>query len=181
MRMNKKNTEKLFNDFPEFFKHKDNLRASLMAFGFECGNGWFDLIYNLCIDIKKYFLNEYEGIGYNNEKYYHEIPEHFNVLQVKEKFGGLRFYISSAPQYVHDIIREAELKSFHICEECGKENPEYKKGDKKYKSFHRDRLPWVLTLCDDCLKKHCKERNIPFKQYVSPWQKKNKSPYKIIQ
>ena len=38
-RMNAKNTEKLYTDFPEFFKHRDDLQSSLMAFGFEYSDG----------------------------------------------------------------------------------------------------------------------------------------------
>lgn len=41
------------------------------------------------------------------------------ALQVKEKFGGLRFYVGSAPEYVHNIISFAESLSYHICELCG--------------------------------------------------------------
>jgi len=43
--MNKKNTERLFKKYPEFFKYRDDMMASLMCFGFECGDGWYDLIF----------------------------------------------------------------------------------------------------------------------------------------
>jgi RNA polymerase-binding transcription factor DksA len=71
-----------------------------------------------------------------------EIPEHFYVVQAKEKFGGLRFYITSAPQEVHDLIHKAEEESYHICEECGK------------KGTLRKDLGWWLVLCE----KHYKEK-----------------------
>lgn len=154
--MNDKNTKKLFDDFPEFFKHKENIQESLMAFGFECGDGWFDLIYKLCSDIKK--------------MYNCVIPKDFYVVQVKEKFGGLRFYVTFASEEVHDLIHVAENESMYICEHCGKKG-EY---------FYRDKLPWILTLCNDCLKKRIKDRNLDEGDYISSWQKKNKAPFKII-
>ena len=166
--MNKENTEKLLKDFPDFFKHKDDLLVSLMMFGFECSDGWYDLIYNLCDKIKEYFINDSE---------YLSIPDHFYVIQVKEKFGGLRFYISSAPEYVHTIVNDAELKSYYICEECGKECV-YDKKNRNYKSFYRDNLSWVRTLCNDCLKEYLNKRRLKQLNYISDWQKKNKAPYR---
>lgn len=41
------------------------------------------------------------------------------VLQVKEKFGGLRFYVGEAPNFVHDAIEEAEKESERTCYICG--------------------------------------------------------------
>ena len=153
--MNDKHTKKLLEDFPEMFKHREDLQASLMAFGFECGDGWFDLVYELCKQIK----DCYKGV----------IPEEFYVTQVKEKFGGLRFYISGAPMAVHDMIDQAEKKSFAICEHCGQPG--------KY----RDDLPWILTLCDSCLDKHVlkslgRERK-PAEDFISDWQKKQRAPF----
>ena len=63
------------------------------------------------------------------------------ICQVKEKFGGLRFYINSAPEEVHNLIREAEKKSYEICESCGDPGEPRRGG-------------WITTLCD----KHNEER-----------------------
>jgi hypothetical protein len=76
--MNKSNTEKLFNRFSMFHPELP-ITESLMSFGFEVNDGWYDLIYELC--------NDLENIG-KEEKI------DILVLQVKEKFGGLRFYIN---------------------------------------------------------------------------------------
>lgn len=59
-----------------------------------------------------------------------------NVLieQIKEKFGGLRFYAGYTDDIQDLIIRLAEKESYTICERCGKPGKT------------RD-LPWVLTLC----------------------------------
>ncbi len=179
--MNEKNTEKLFKDFPEFFDdRKKGMMVSLMGFGFECSDGWFDLIYNLCSDIKEWYLNN-ESNHHNDETNEIElkkgIPKHFQVQQVKEKFGSLRFYISAAPQAIHDMIHKVENRSYYICEECGKDITKINYGDNNYHSFYRDELSWIRTLCDECLKKFLEKRRLPIKDYISDWQKEHNSPF----
>lgn len=49
--MNNANTKKLFADFPKLFRQAGNSRSA-MQFGFECGDGWFDLVYQLSNDIE---------------------------------------------------------------------------------------------------------------------------------
>jgi hypothetical protein len=127
--MEKKYQDKIFKDFSHFFKHKKNLRQSLMGFGLMCGKGWFKLIYNLCKNIDKYFTA-------NPEKK----PRDFEVVEIKEKFGGLRFYITSAPKEIYIMIKKTSNKSFKICESCGK------KGKTREGNF-------VITMCNKCWKK----------------------------
>jgi len=98
--MNKENTEKLFNDFPELYGQKDlPINQTNMCWGFECGDGWFDIIYQL------------------SEK----ISAHHNIqaTQVKEKFGTLRFYTNYHDDAVEAMIAEAERKSEVTCDVCG--------------------------------------------------------------
>lgn len=179
--MNKKNTEYLFNTYPKLFKHIDNMQASLMFFGFACGDGWFNLINKLCSDITKWYDNHETNIlddDWNVIGKGKGIPRHFYITQIKEKFGSLRFYISAAPNEIHDMIYKAEHDSYYICEQCGKDIRLEENNQKQYNSYYRDTLPWILTLCDDCLKKHLEKRGLPFKPYISDWQKKNKAPFK---
>ena len=122
--MNKKNTRKLLKDFPEFFNVTDP-RQSLMCFGFICDDGWFDLIYKLCSDIKKETSHLYP----------------LEVLEVKEKFGGLRFYTGGGTKKMGDLIRKAENDSFDICERCGKPGT---------LMVHNG---WYKTVCPKCAKK----------------------------
>jgi hypothetical protein len=71
------------------------------------------------------------------------IEPEVDVTQVKEKFGGLRFYTGGASDEVYALIDNAEEESFKICENCGtRENVTTKGG-------------WLITLCDKCRK----ERN----------------------
>ena len=43
------------------------------------------------------------------------------VTQCKEKFGGLRFYVTGTSDKNWDLIREAEKKSYGVCEVTGSE------------------------------------------------------------
>lgn len=67
---------------------------------FQCGQGWNNLIKNLIEDLIE--------LGWDKQ-----------ICQVKEKFGGLRFYINSADTPIHKRILEAEVESYNICEESG--------------------------------------------------------------
>jgi hypothetical protein len=114
--MNKKNTKKLFDRF-KFFKPDLPPTQSLMCFGFACGDGWFKLLWDLS-----------EAIDKTNP------DENFNVQQVKEKFAGLRFYVSGSTKEINELISEAEDKSYKICEICGRKG--------KPRNYR-----WVVTLC----------------------------------
>jgi len=96
------------------------LQNNLLAFGWECDKGWYPLIQEL---IDK--LNEF--------------PEDIYVTQIKEKFGGLRFYIGGGTDKVYDLIHEYEEKSYKICEVCGKPGKT------------RERHGWYKTVCRKCL------------------------------
>ena len=105
--MNKKNTLKLFKEFPNLFPNRDNLQKSLMAFGFMCGDAWFDLVHKLCQDIQLELDKD------------PSLKEDVYVEEVKEKFGGLRFYITCGNRAIFDLIEKAEKESYKICEICG--------------------------------------------------------------
>jgi hypothetical protein len=64
-------------------------------------------------------------------------PKYTRVVQVKEKFGQLRFYVSIAPNWYFDLINYYQNESYNICEICGKEGKV------------REDLGWLLTLCNE--------------------------------
>lgn len=41
------------------------------------------------------------------------------IIQVKEKYGGLRIYTEYYMKEIEDVIREVGEESFTVCEECG--------------------------------------------------------------
>ena len=60
---------------------------------------------------------------------------HSKVIQVKEKFGGLRVYTDVVHEGLDEVIRNVGNKSFKICEDCGAAGVLRSGG-------------WVRTLCD---------------------------------
>lgn len=120
----KKFAQKLFKEFPELFRHKDNQMESLMSFGVETSKGWHDIIYNLTRMVSEYSKAKKLDI---------------EVVQVKEKFGGLRYYIHGGDEYIYNLISKAEDETFKICEKCGKPGKLRTKG-------------WYYTLCNKCQK-----------------------------
>jgi len=80
------------------------------------GPGWNDIIFNLHNQLK-------------------QLDPHYRVMQVKEKFGTLRYYIHTDNNEAHNIIIEAETASSHTCEQCGRPG-----------TLHTTRR-WLKTLC----------------------------------
>lgn len=102
------------------FKNGFNLESNPITDSdfFEVGLGWFPLIKDLITDLIE--------LGWNKE-----------VCQVKEKFGGLRFYINAATSEAHKRISQAEIESMSICEVTGKPGK------------LRTDIGWYRTLCDE--------------------------------
>ena len=136
--MTKQNSEKLAELYPEMFTwgergYKHNVLESTynkaLAFvhkhikftrsinyikqtnpynyTFEVGDGWYGLLYQLILNVR--FNDEAKGKWITK------------VTQCKEKFGGLRFYVTGTSDKNWDLIREAEKKSYAVCEETGSE------------------------------------------------------------
>lgn len=154
--------------YPSLYReYKGDPRRTCMAWGIAVGDGWRELVENLSADIV--------AIDTKNKVV---------VDQVKQKLGGLRFYVHiemSEKRYallrwwffkkmwfrakvttkfvdwrtlnkiddlrrkllptfsdkVRAVINAAEIKSYTICEGCGK--PGKRRGS-----------CWVRVLCDDC-------------------------------
>jgi hypothetical protein len=88
---------KLKEDFPILYTQMKNAdcRRSCMAFGIECGDGWFDIIYDLSKQIEEFNKTVEE-------------EEQIIAAQVKEKFATLRFYTQGYNDKVSAMITEAE-------------------------------------------------------------------------
>ncbi len=102
--MNQSNTELLFKKYEKLFEPEDvrnNPQLSCMCWGFECGDGWFDLVDRALAKLAA-------------------LPGITTVEQVKEKYGGLRLYLRSTEDAAYTIEDEAEEESLSICEACGK-------------------------------------------------------------
>ena len=128
--MNKKLQNTLLTKYPEFFEYlKDNQGPIMpMQFGFSVGDGWYWLLDNLMENIQNY-------CKWNN------VP-HIHITQVKEKFGGLRFYYNGSDETISGMVWFAEHLSYKICEQCGTTENVGKT------------IGWMAICCEDCLKKN---------------------------
>ena len=70
------------------------------------------------------------------------LVDDFVVLQVKEKWGFLHFYVSHHTDEINDIIRKYEILSSRICLGCGKPD------------VSMLNLSWISPLCEDCYNEH---------------------------
>lgn len=72
-----------------------------------------------------------------------ELDPAYELHQVKEKFGGLRFYFHSdvdgARDQMHGLVDEAESRCAATCELCGQPG-----------APHTNRRSWMKTLCAAC-------------------------------
>ena len=96
---------------------QDCPRLYKQGIAFECAIGWYDIVYDLSVKIEK-ILNEFAENHKQVEGEENEIIEMFAV-QVKEKYGTLRFYMSLETDEISDLIHEAEALSSQTCESCG--------------------------------------------------------------
>ena len=92
---------------PAFDPDEPNAPAMPSPFatwGFECGDGWYDLIDALCLNLQNATKNGAPQVV---------------ARQVKEKLGGLRFCADGSNDEQAGMTRLAESLSVRICEVCG--------------------------------------------------------------
>lgn len=109
--MNPTLTNQLFTEFPELFKLSSDKDTNVKRYGIQCGDGWYNLIHGLLLSL--------QGIYQSSSD---EEKAEFQVLQIKEKFGGLRCYgdFPDSQYAAIDIaVNAAEILSFITCEKCG--------------------------------------------------------------
>ena len=151
----------LFVNYPRFFRHPGHGlltelrgiaddRSPFDQFGIQCGNGWFAIINRLSSLCEAYIdILIREGQ-----------PEAVwpRVGQIKEKFGGLRFYVDGAlPVTIRDEICKAEEKvSYKTCECCGHPGT-LRTGN------------WLHTYCNACEKEYVAKLDRPPAKDM--WQK----------
>ena len=164
--MRKELDEALCAKYPLIFKDRhENMQHTAMCWGFETGDGWYNIIDTLCGLLTSDYSNaksQYEYIkdkvgqpkyGYKADgspsgdlitqeqidarktKMEEEALKVPVASQVKEKFGGLRFYVQAATDKHYQYISFAESMSYRTCEQCGSPGKTYTDG-------------WHTTLCD---------------------------------
>ncbi|MFI5404994.1 MAG: hypothetical protein ACHQ1D_00625 [Nitrososphaerales archaeon] len=97
----------------------------MVAFAPETEDGWFELLYGLCLKIEELK------------------PDSFEFTQIKEKFGLLRIYFTIMDNSddkcasIHDLCDAYEEESALVCEMCGSKNEVGQSGS------------WIKTLCKE--------------------------------
>lgn len=126
-------TERLQQEFPLMYEGGD----------YWVGEGWQPIIMALSSCIQSHIdsynkHNEYlrtRGANGINIDDLYDIPQ-VKVTQIKEKFGGLRFYYDGGDDYTDGLVQMAEAWASKTCEECGKPGKSRSGG-------------WIKTLCDE--------------------------------
>ena len=95
--------------------------------GIAVGEGWWTIIGVLCANIQQH-------LDWVNRK--EQVVPQVVVAQIKEKFGGLRFYYDGGDATIDGMVRMAEEWANRTCETCG--NPGRQRGG-----------GWIRTLCDE--------------------------------
>jgi hypothetical protein len=114
----------ILEKYKHFYKPDLPVTQSCMCFGFEINDGWLPLIEQLSYDIEQALKKD---------------PCEFQVTQVKEKYGGLRFYYFGGNDEISKLVDKAEDESYKICEKCGSgDNVTQTKG-------------WIVSLCKRCM------------------------------
>ncbi len=124
----------LCEKYPKMMVNRNKpMMETCMCWGFECGDGWFNILDQLMGNIQHH-------IDWNNKNFekgytqYKQVPQ-VTLDQVKEKFGTLRFYYTGGDDVIDGMVRMAESMSGITCEECG--NPGTTGGQ-----------GWLVTLCE---------------------------------
>ena len=126
----------LCEKYPKMMVNRNkNMQETCMCWGFECGDGWFNILDQLMSNIQHH-------IDWNNQNFEKGYKQYKQVAQVtldqvKEKFGTLRFYYTGGDDEISGMVRMAESMSGVTCEECG--NPGERRGG-----------GWVHTFCTPC-------------------------------
>lgn len=110
------NIQELITKYPEML--------GTLYCGIECNQGWYKLLDELLGKIQAHTTDNSEA------------P--IQVFQIKEKFGGLRFYYSGGDNYIAGLVQLAEHESEKTCEVCSAPGTMRTDG-------------WMKVRCDDCM------------------------------
>jgi hypothetical protein len=143
--MKKENDEYLCKVYPKMMVNRNkDMKETCMCWGFECGDGWFQILNQLMGNIQHHIdwkeRQREVAIRFNSKAAsgeMREVPKEVPQVildQVKEKFGTLRFYYSGGDDYIRGLVSMAESMSGITCETCGKPGTQTSGG-------------WVKTVC----------------------------------
>jgi hypothetical protein len=149
--MNPQLEQDLVARYPEIFRHAGgDPTKTCMAWGLEIGDGWFNLIDACCASMVATLRHQQsrlarleaapqpddDAITAQRALVASALEAVPVAAQVKEKFGGLRFYVDGGTPEHRACIALTERLSYCTCEQCGAAGQSYNLG-------------WVRTLCPE--------------------------------
>lgn len=121
--------EALYERYPLIFRQRNFATSeSAMGRGIECADGWYPLLDGLC-----------DVLSHHARDGAHPLVE---AVQVKQKFGGLRFDFEGGGDRSKGAVRLASAMSYRVCEETGRPG------------MLMVRNRWVRTLAEDVGRMH---------------------------
>jgi hypothetical protein len=135
----------LCQTYPKMFADRNKpMTETAMCWGFECGDGWFNILNMLCQNIQHH-------IDWANRE--SEVVPQVVLQQVKEKFGTLRFYYQGGDDYIRGMVSLAESMSGVTCEGCGNQ------AETNWPKAENGGIGgWVRTICAPCEEKREAQR-----------------------
>jgi hypothetical protein len=128
-------TEQLIQKYPKIFEDYEGNPARVNWYGVP--DGWLSIIDKLCGCIQDYIDNTTRYTADGPKKL-----EQVTCAQMKEKFGGLRFYTNGNNDEVEGMIRMAEYMCDHTCQDCGSTEE------------LGETSGWVSVICRSCVTAH---------------------------
>lgn len=125
------NTLEEYDAFEKRITEKYPLMFTKPFGDFAINAGWRPVIEALCSQIQHHI--DHKNRQFNEFNRGQGCPQ-VVVQQIKEKFGGLRFYYDGGDDVVDGMVRMAESWAGHSCETCGAPGTSGGRG-------------WVQTLC----------------------------------
>ena len=148
--MDKHLDEQLCLKYPKIFRDRHgDVTKTAMHWGFQCENGWYNIIDTMCQACEELYstgvaLNGSDVAENDGNAFFQISPPDFIATTVKEKFGMLRFYYKlefdeklnklgdsgkypeineikdAYRNYIDGIVHYAEILSARTCEYSGK-------------------------------------------------------------
>jgi len=122
----------IIKKYPKIFK---DYKGNPGRVNWSCPKGWWQILDWLCGSIQSYIDNTRR---YDKEKKDWCPPDQVECVQVKEKFGSLRFYTVYHDKEVEGMIKMAEYMTLQTCQDCG-----------SHESLGETK-GWISVLCEDC-------------------------------
>jgi len=128
-------TEEIIAKYPKIFEDYQGKPGRVNWHGVP--EGWLPIIDKLC-DCIQWYIDH--NVKHTKEGQYK--PTQVTCTQMKEKFGGLRFYTNGHDEVVEGMIKMAESMCDDKCQDCGSEE------DLGMTSG------WITVLCRNCVIAH---------------------------